>query len=90
MPKVIWLTKRRLKSLEDEILLSVDIARWMSEEVRGNDTEEFRLQQLRLHIQDALAVGLGTWFNWKFWRRAKVCKPVPCPPFQEATLDVLE
>lgn len=90
MPRVIWLTKRRRQSLEDEILVSVELARWMSEQIRGSDTEELRLQQLRLHIQDALGVGLSTWFNWRFWRQAKKCKPVPCPPFQEMNIDVLE
>lgn len=88
--RVVFLTKKRLKSLEDEILVSVDIAHWMSQ-MRGDDTEQLRVWQLRLHIQDALAVGLYTRFDWRFWRRRrKVCKPVPCPPFEEMNIHVTD
>lgn len=87
MARYWFLTSRRLKDLEDEILGQVTVENWMSTEVRGDDTPQVRAQHLRLAVQQGLrnATWRPQW--WARWRRTKPCIEVPCPAFEEVHLE---
>jgi hypothetical protein len=53
-------------------------------------TEEDRAEQVSFMAGEAVHVALELYLPpwWRFWRRRKKCRPIPCPAFEPVELRI--
>jgi len=84
---MLILTKKRRKRIHDLLEIAFNIPPGDVDMEKDGFAVDAVFAREFCRWQMVEATSRPRW-NWRFWRRNKKCRPIPCPPFEEVRLEV--